>query len=66
MSQHDARSDVDALVRAPWRVGRSVGRTVYAVLEAGDVLVGLFDSRELAEAAVAAHNLTVGVSPPQG
>lgn len=67
--RHDARSFASELVRVPWRAGRSVGRTVYAVLtpgEGGDVLIGLFDSAELAGAAVAAHNLTVGLSPPQG
>jgi len=48
----------------PWRVGRSVGRTIYAVTgpEATktDVLVGMMDTRALAAKAVAAHNLLLG------
>jgi hypothetical protein len=46
----------------PWRVGRRVGRTIYAVTGTGDdVLIGVMDTRELAAAAVAAHN---GVTEP--
>ena len=45
----------------PWRIGRSVGRTVYAQLGPDpsdvDVLIGMMDSRELAHAAVYAHNM---------
>lgn len=45
---------------AIWRVGRKVGRTVYAQLTSepsdGDILIGVFDTRELAYAAVQAHN----------
>lgn len=43
-----------------WRVGRSVGRTLYA--QAGsapgpaDVLIGCLDTPELARAAAGAHN----------
>lgn len=44
-----------------WRTGRHVGRTIYA--QAGpepsrddDVLIGVMDTPELAEDAVAAHN----------
>ena len=48
----------------PWRVGRSVGRTVYAVTgpEATktDVLIGMMDSRALAAEVVDAHNLLLG------
>lgn len=43
-----------------WRVGRKVGRTIYAAYtdepSDADVLIGLMDSRELAERAVYAHN----------
>jgi hypothetical protein len=43
-----------------WRVGRKVGRTVYAQVEAQpsdvDVLIGVMDSPQLAEEAVEAHN----------
>ena len=40
----------DAL-NLPWRVGRKVGRTIYA------------DTPELARAAVAAHNTQLGIHP---
>ena len=53
----------------PWRVGRSVGRTVYAVTgpEATktDVLIGLMDSRALAAEVVDAHNLLLGKPKPK-
>lgn len=43
-----------------WRVGRHVGRTIYAVVgdEASrkDVLIGVMDTRDLATRAVLAHN----------
>lgn len=43
-----------------WRVGRKVGRTIYAQYNDepsdSDVLIGVMDTRELAEAAVAAYN----------
>jgi hypothetical protein len=48
------------LLSLPWRTGRHVGRTIYA--QAGpkpsddDVLIGMMDTRELALAAVRAHN----------
>jgi hypothetical protein len=44
----------------PWRVGRQVGRTIYAIVDAEsdhDLLIGLMDTKVLAEAAVRAHNL---------
>ena len=44
----------------PWRVGRRVGRTVYAQLGAEpsdeDVLIGVMDTRALAEDVVWSHN----------
>ena len=50
----------DQPVLRPWRVGRKVGRTIYQQQSAdpadGDVLIGLMDSRELAQAAVDAYN----------
>lgn len=47
-----------------WRVGRKVGRTIYAVVgkqmaNDSDVLVGVMDTPELAAAAVEAHNQAV-------
>lgn len=47
-------------VELPWRVGRKVGRTIYAQLAADasddDPLIGVMDTRELAADAVGAHN----------
>ena len=52
----------------PWRVGRSAGRTIYAVTgpEAtkSDVLIGVMDNRALAAEAVEAHNRNLGTLPP--
>jgi hypothetical protein len=46
--------------RRRWRVGRKVGRTIYAQLgdepSDHDPLIGVMDSRRLAEEAVTAHN----------
>ena len=43
-----------------WRTGRKIGRTIYAMPGDGptdhDVLIGLMDTRALAEEAVNAHN----------
>jgi len=50
-------------VKLPWRVGRKVGRTVYAQVgdepNDGDCLIGVFDTRELATEAVQAHNARI-------
>jgi hypothetical protein len=47
----------------PWRVGRKVGRTIYACkYEPGD-LIGVMDTPELATAAVNAHNAAIGFGP---
>lgn len=52
----------------PWRVGRSQGRTIYAVVSrtagAGDLLIGCMDTRALAAEAVAAHNARLGWTDP--
>lgn len=45
----------------PWRVGRHVGRTIYAqggeeASRDADVLIGVLDTPELAAEACAAHN----------
>ena len=43
-----------------WRTGRKVGRTVYAVVGLvptdHDLLIGVMDTKALAQAAVAGHN----------
>ncbi len=48
------------LCSLPWRCGRHLGRTVYAMAGAeasdADVLVGIMDTPELAAEAVTAHN----------
>ena len=48
------------LTKLPWRVGRKVGRTVYAQVgekpSEQDLLIGLFDTQELAAEAVRSHN----------
>lgn len=51
----------------PWRTGRRVGRTVYAQFSkdpAGtDVLIGVMDTPELADEAVASHNAVLAMRP---
>jgi hypothetical protein len=57
---------VDEIVRPanyakmPWRVGRKVGRTIYAMPEDmpcdTDPLIGVMDTHELADIACLAHN----------
>ena len=48
---------------ARWRVGRKVGRTVYAMVgdepSDSDVLIGVMDSGDLASDAVHWHNVAV-------
>ncbi len=44
----------------PWRTGRKVGRTIYAMVgrvpHDNDVLIGVMDTPELAREAVEGHN----------
>jgi hypothetical protein len=46
-----------------WRQGRKVGRTVYAMVgllaDDHDLLIGMFDTAKLAEAACRAHNSSI-------
>lgn len=47
------------LILAPWRIGRKVGRTIYAVMGEGDdqdPLIGVMDTPALAQQAVDGHN----------
>jgi hypothetical protein len=51
-----------------WRVGRKVGRTIYAIVSDDvnkpsddDVLIGCLDTRECAAEAVRAHNLDLDI-----
>jgi hypothetical protein len=50
----------DSLLLLPWRTGRKVGRTIYAVTgqepSDDDVLIGMMDTPELAAETCAAHN----------
>ena len=52
--------DPAALSVLPWRVGRTAGRTIYAMVGAvpsdDDVLIGMMDTAELAGEACVAHN----------
>jgi hypothetical protein len=52
----------------PWRVGRSVGRTIYAVRGPAatkeDVLIGVMDTPHLAREAVDCHNQRIGWTEP--
>ena len=49
-----------ALETMRWRVGRTLGRTIYAQVRTDpskdDVLLGLMETRELAELVVDMHN----------
>jgi len=53
-----------------WRVGRKVGRTIYAIVgsEPGDhdLLIGLMDTKMLAQRAVDAHNAALEWQWPTG
>lgn len=53
----------------PWRVGRSVGRTIYAVrgpaASKNDALIGVMDTPHLAQEAVDAHNARIGWTEPE-
>lgn len=44
-----------------WRVGKKLGRTIYAITgdDHGDVLLGMMETRALAEYIVERHNTTV-------
>jgi hypothetical protein len=52
----------------PWRTGRTLGRTVYAVTGTGDhkadTFIGIFETRELAAAACVAHNTAITQPAP--
>lgn len=54
-------------VHAPWRVGRKVGRTIYAQRgsgpDDGDPLIGTMDTKSLAAEAVESHNLRGSAGP---
>lgn len=53
----------ETLTDRPWRVGRTLGRTVYAQVVAepgkGDVLLGLMESEFLARLVIDLHNRTL-------
>jgi hypothetical protein len=52
----------------PWRTGRHLGRTIYAMTGPGpsdsDLVLGMMDSRELAAEACEAHNCLLALAPP--
>jgi hypothetical protein len=51
------------LISRRWRVGRKLGRTLYAILRDepsdDDVLIGLMDTEALAAAVVIEHNVAL-------
>jgi hypothetical protein len=51
---------MDNSLKLYWRVGRKLGRTIYAVEfddpDGPGILLGMMDSREIAERVVADHN----------
>lgn len=48
----------------PWRTGRKLGRTVYAVIgnepSDGDLFIGIMDTPKLAAMVVEQHNRAIG------
>jgi hypothetical protein len=50
----------ELMLSRPWRVGRKVGRTIYAQVGDGpsdaDPMIGCMDTRTLAQEVVDAHN----------
>jgi hypothetical protein len=54
----------------PWRTGRKVGRTIYAQTadepNDHDALIGVMDTRELADHAVKAHNAVLKLQQDWG
>jgi hypothetical protein len=55
---------IDELADAPWRVGRKLGRTIYAQLwdepSDDDPLLGIMDRTDIAELIVYMHNSSIG------
>jgi hypothetical protein len=48
----------------PWRSGKSIGRTIYCCppgssYRNGEILIGMMDTPELAQAVVDAHNASI-------
>ncbi len=64
----DAPEGFEPIYR-PWRNGRKVGRTLYAMVgelpSEDDVLIGVLDTRELAWEVVIAHNNAGGWTPDE-
>ena len=58
-----ASRTVETPQNSPWRVGRKVGRTIYALVGGEpsdeDELIGVMDSIAVASTAVEAHNATL-------
>ena len=59
----------EMFLRARWRVGRKVGRTIYAQVQDepsdNDRLIGLMDSVVIAEGVCEAHNAKLDWQPPE-
>ncbi len=56
-------NDADLWRVTPWRTGRSLGRTLYMVVgtevSKDDQILGMVDTRALAEHIIAVHNATL-------
>lgn len=51
------------VLKCKWRIGRKVGRTIYAMIDIlasdDDILIGMMDSYELSVNVVESHNATL-------
>lgn len=58
MNSHDTRGEgtVRLILKVPWRVGRKVGRNIYALTNDDGVIIGQVDSSQIAEHIVILHN----------
>ncbi len=58
--------DLEQYLARPWRIGGSIGRTIYVQLgdrpSKSDPVIGMLDEVALAEEAVCAHNECLGRS----
>jgi len=58
------------IIDLEWRVGRKLGRTIYAMVGAEasdqDHLIGMMDDSEIAHEVVSAHNLALDIRRKAG
>jgi hypothetical protein len=65
-TDRDGSIGLDEAAGLAWRVGRKVGRTVYATTGGVDRLIGVMDTPELAERVVRDHNARLAGKPAEG